>query len=106
MSSKMAVLESEKTRQLIDEITGIIKTALHPKKILLFGSRAIGRGKKYSDFDIAVEGAEMDIRKERLIKEALDQKLGIFSVDLIDLDHVDADFRELVLKTGKVLYEK
>lgn len=102
----MAVLESEKTRHLINEITDVIRTYLNPNKIFLFGSRAIGRGKQYSDFDIAVEGAEMDIRKERLIKEALDQKLGIFSVDLIDLDHVDADFRELVLKTGKVLYEQ
>jgi predicted nucleotidyltransferase len=91
---------------MINDITDVIKTYLHPRKILLFGSRAMGREKRYSDFDIAVEGADMDIRKERLIKETLDQKLGIFSIDLIDLDRTDADFRELVLKTGKVLYEQ
>lgn len=97
---------SERKKYLIDEITDVIRTYLNPKKIFLFGSRAAGREKGYSDFDIAVEGGIMDIRKERIIKEILDQKLGIFSVDLVDLDRADKDFKNLVLKTGKVLYEQ
>ncbi len=93
-------------KKVVDEIIDVVKDHLQPDRIILFGSRAKGKKKEYSDFDIAVEGVEMDIRKERLLKDALDEKLGIFSVDIIDLDHAESDFRELVLQTGKVLYEK
>ncbi|MBI4684863.1 MAG: nucleotidyltransferase domain-containing protein [Nitrospirae bacterium] len=102
----MTVEISENKQHLIDKLTDVIRTHLHPKKILLFGSRATGRDKSYSDFDIAVEGVEINIRKERLVKEALDRRLGIFTVDLIYLDSADKDFKDLVLKTGKVLYEQ
>ena len=47
----------------------------------------------------------MDIRKERLLKEALDEKMGIYTVEVIDLDKVDEGFKKLVLKTGRAIYE-
>ena len=79
---------------------------LNPGKIILFGSRATGKGKEYSDFDIAVEGAEMNLRKERLLKDTLDEKLGIFMLDLINLDKVDHGFKKIILETGTVVYER
>ena len=79
---------------------------LNPKRIIIFGSRISGRGREYSDFDIAVEGTEMNIRNERLLKDALDDKLGIITVDLINLDKVDSKFKQLVLQTGRVIYEQ
>ncbi len=87
-------------------IVKIILDHLAPKKIILFGSRADGKGKEYSDFDIAVEGIEMNIREERLLKEALDRKLGIYTIDLINLDKVDKEFKTLVVSKGKVIYER
>ena len=88
------------------EIIKIIQDHIAPKRIILFGSRAVGGGKKYSDFDIAVEGIEMNIREERLLKEALDRKLGIYTIDLINLDKVDKEFKTLVVSKGKVIYER
>lgn len=96
----------QKDHEIIDSIINIVKDHLHPRRIILFGSRASGKGKRYADFDIAVEGVEMDIRKERLVKDALDEGLGIFTVDLINLDKVDSEFRKLVLDRGKVIYEQ
>lgn len=93
-----------KDHEVIDSIVCIIRTHVHPKRIILFGSRASGKGKRYSDFDIAVEGAEMTIRNERIVKETLDEKLGIYTVDLINLDKVDSEFKKLVLEKGKVIY--
>lgn len=95
----------DKEQSLITDIIGLIVSHLHPEKIILFGSRASGKKKKYSDFDIAIQGVEIGVREERLLKEALDEKLGIFSLDLINLDKVDSEFREIVIEKGKVIYE-
>ena len=95
---------SEQKQELIHTIVNVVNTYLHPKSIILFCSRATGKGKGYADFDIAVEGVKMDIRKERLLKESLDEKLGILTVDLINLDKVYIEFKRLVLEKGKVIY--
>lgn len=96
----------DKEQSLIVKIVSFVVSHLHPERIILFGSRAAGKGKKYSDFDIALEGVEMGIREERLLKEALDEKLGVFSIDLINLDKVDSEFKEMVLESGRVIYEQ
>jgi uncharacterized protein len=93
-------------QELLDLIVSIVKEHVDPKRIILFGSRATGKCREYSDFDIAVEGVEISIRRERLLKEALDQELGIYSVDLINLDTVDPEFKKLILEQGKVIYEQ
>lgn len=102
----MKTLETLDTAKIIDVIIETIRRYLNPSRIILFGSRAEGGGKRYADFDIAVEGVKMDIRKERLLKDAFDEKLGIFTVDLISLDKVDIEFKKLVLDKGKVIYEQ
>lgn len=97
--------EEQKEQKIIHTIINIINDYVQPKKIFLFGSRARDKNKLYSDFDIAFEGVEMNIRTERLLKDALDEKLGIFTADLINIDKVDPKFKELILKTGKIIYE-
>jgi predicted nucleotidyltransferase len=99
-----AVFESD--QKVLADIITLVKNFLHPRRIIIFGSRVSGRGREYSDFDIAVEDAEMNIRNERLLKDALDDKLGIITVDLINLDKVDSKFKQLVLQTGRVIYEQ
>src|SRR3990172_5235180 len=84
-------------QQLINKIVQTIKIYLHPQKIILFGSRTTENHKRYSDFDIALDNVEIDIRKERLLKEALDYELGIYTVDLINLNKVDDEFKKLIL---------
>lgn len=92
--------------KLINAIVEALVSYLKPERIILFGSRAKKGGHGYSDFDIAVTGVDMDIRTERTIKEILDEKMKIYSVDLINLDNADHEFRNIVYKTGKVLYER
>jgi len=47
----------------------------------------------------------MTHRTERHLKDLLDQQLGIFSVDLVNLDKADPQFKEIVEQTGKIVYE-
>ncbi len=93
-------------KAVIDEVVRIVRDWLEPDRIFLFGSRAKGLSDKYSDFDIAIEGANMDIRTERKIKELLDDKLRAYIVEIINLDRVDPDFKEIILKTGRIIYER
>lgn len=92
--------------EILQDIINVIESYLHPKRIILFGSRASGKAKKYSDFDIAVESTEMNTRNKRLALEAIDEKAGIFSVDLIDINRADREFRDYILKKGRIIYEQ
>ena len=77
--SKGNLMELEKN---ITEIVQTITKLVQPERVILFGSRARGVAHRYSDYDIALVGVTMDHRVERRLKEALDDKLGIFTVDL------------------------
>jgi len=90
--------------QNIAEIIRTITELVHPEQIILFGSRACGVAHRYSDYDIAMVGIDMDHGAERRLKEALDDRLGIFTVDLIDIDKVDSEFRETIVQNGVVIY--
>ena len=61
-------------QRIIDEVVNILLSYLQPKRIILFGSRARQRAGEYADFDIAIEGADMDIKVERFIKDKLPDK--------------------------------
>jgi predicted nucleotidyltransferase len=87
-------------------IKDIIVKAVDPKCIYLFGSRAAGKNKYYSDFDIAVKGANGTFRIIRKLKEKLDEALGIHSVDLIQMEQVSDEFRKLIEEKGKIIYER
>ncbi len=91
---------------ILKEIVRTIRAFGTPERIILFGSRAKGHGGRYSDFDIAIEGMDIDIRTERRLKESLEDKIKVHIVEIINLDRADSAFREIVKKTGKVLYER
>ncbi len=93
-------------KELLKEIVNLLVDELNPERIILFGSRSKNRAHKYSDFDIAIEGVDLDLRKERKIKEILDEISGVFTVDLTNLDKADKKFREIVYHTGEILYER
>lgn len=96
-------LHSEKQ---IDDIRGILLQMLRPKRIYLFGSRASGTNKEYSDFDIAIEGNKGTFRDIRRTKQKIDEALGIYSCDLTELEKVSRDFEELIREKGKIIYER
>ena len=89
-------------RKIID----ILKKELDPDRIILFGSRAKERFHKNSDFDIAIDKEEVDIRKRREITEEIEKALGLYKFDLVFLRSVDNSFKNIILKTGRIIYER
>jgi uncharacterized protein len=97
-----------KTREeeVLGKVVSLLKETLDPKLVLLFGSRA---GKNYSpgsDFDIALDGKKINIRQLRELKEKIEKFSGLYNVDIVFLESVDRDFREIIIKKGKILYER
>ncbi len=93
-------------KEVLDKTIEILKDNFDPRRIILFGSRAKGKSKISSDFDLAIDMKRPDIRLRRNVEDEIDNAIGLYSVDLIYLNSVEKDFKELVLKTGKVVYER
>lgn len=92
--------------EIIQNCISILKKELSPKKIILFGSRAKGSAYQGSDFDFAVDKSPSSAQLETLVRDKLERAAGLHKVDLIFMDAVDPKFKEIILKTGKVLYGK
>ena len=91
----------------LQEILDYLVRKLDPERILLFGSRAKGKSRLGSDFDLVVVGkTPSDFRTGRKLKEELDRVAGIYSVDLLFWEKVSPEFKEIIRQTGQIVYEK
>ncbi len=93
-------------KEVIRDLVLILKNELDAEKIILFGSRAKDSRISNSDFDIAVTGKKISFRDLRELEEKIDEIAGLYSVDLIFLDSVEENFKNIILKTGKIIYER
>ena len=71
---------------IIDKIISLIRKDIGPDRMLLFGSRAEGRHGPGSDFDIALDGKKISVRKMRELREKLEEVSGLHKVDIIFLN--------------------
>lgn len=90
----------------LDQIKNIVVQTLHPERVWLFGSRAEGKTRPQSDYDIAFEGSNSSFREIRKAKEQISNAIGIYSCDLVNLEKVDEGFRNLVLEKGRIIHER
>jgi predicted nucleotidyltransferase len=91
---------------IIDNLVSLIRKDIGPDRMLLFGSRAEGRHGPGSDFDIALDGKKISVRKMRELREKLEEVSGLHKVDIIFLESIDKEFKDIILKKGKILYER
>ena len=75
-----------------------------PSRAFLFGSRATGRARIGSDYDIALDSEQGIERQIRRAMDALETSTIPFMVDLVDLAVADAEFRAKALREGIVLW--
>jgi len=97
----------DKVEKIINDLVYVLVEKLKPERVLLFGSRAKGENKPYSDIDLAVKlNKNIDFRLKRKIKELIEDISGMYSVDIVYLNECSENFKNIVYETGKVLYEK
>ena len=91
---------------LLSKFIYLINSYIDTNRIFLFGSRAKGNSSIGSDFDIAIDSEINDRNVLRKLKEKIEEISGLYSVDLININFVDSDFKTIILETGKLIYEK
>lgn len=92
--------------EILKEALDLIVKECAPKCVYLFGSRAKGKAKAGSDFDFAVEGLPPGDSRRRKVKDMLESLAGLYSVNLVFLSEVDEKFKNIILKSGEVIYEQ
>ena len=104
----------ENTEELLDEIAARIREAVHPARIILFGSRARGESGPQSDFDILIVAPSSLPRWKRTMPiYRLLAGVGV-PKDIVwwtpeeveEWRGVRSHFINTVLREGRVLYEK
>jgi uncharacterized protein len=90
-------LEKEEQRKII----GVLKVLFPNAKIYLYGSRARGDFHDRSDIDLAL--IDVSQKEELKIGEAKTVLEGLwiaYKIDVVDLNHVNEDFRSVILREG------
>lgn len=67
--------------EVIKEVAELCRS-FGAKKVILYGSRAMGNARERSDIDVAVSGVE----DFELLREKVDDLPTLFTVDLLNLD--------------------
>ncbi len=93
--------------EILKKIVEIVSKYIPDCRIYLFGSRAKGTARKNSDFDIAVDcSSKIPFSVMAKIEGELEELPTLKSFDLVDLSLASDDFKETVIRTGVVLYDR
>ncbi|MFN5351692.1 MAG: nucleotidyltransferase family protein [Alphaproteobacteria bacterium] len=102
------------TKEELDLVKLILKPYISKKdKVFVYGSRVadanktnplVKKPKKYSDLDLAIElhNKKSDLFFIGQIKASFDESLFPYTVDVIDLNEIDEDFRKNIFPLVQV----
>ena len=66
-------------------------------KTWVFGSRATGRARRYSDLDLAIDaGRRLTLDESAMLREAFEESDLPYRVDIVDWHAIDGRFRSLI----------
>lgn len=95
----------EKLPDSIKKLIALIIQEIEPKEIILFGSRARGDHRENSDFDLAVKATRIPTANWARLQLALEEEpVTLYSVDLVDFDQVNNEYKKHISTEGKVVY--
>ena len=88
-------------KRFLDKILKILKKFLPEDNVnfYIFGSRAKGKAKMYSDIDIAIDCAGQKINDKTKIKieTAFEDSTIPYKIDVLDLNNITEDFKICIL---------
>lgn len=80
----------------------------HPevKKAVLYGSRAKGNFKPFSDIDLTLFGSELNLTIQQKIEHELDDLLLPYTFDLTLFEKIDnMELKDHIQRVGRVFFE-
>ena len=94
-------MQSIKNSSYVEIVKQIVLQHIDSKefKVFLFGSRACGNSKKFSDIDVGILGnKEVSAIKKFDIEQAIDDSIVPFKVDIVDFFYANSKFKTEALK--------
>jgi predicted nucleotidyltransferase len=90
----------------IEKIRAVFAARLDVERVILYGSRAKGNYKPYSDIDFAIKG-NLDLSKKWQIENELDDLLLPYKIDMSIFSQIgNPDVVEHITRVGQVFYER
>ncbi|MCL2739762.1 MAG: nucleotidyltransferase domain-containing protein [Oscillospiraceae bacterium] len=94
------------TEKQFSDIVSVFAKFPQIERAVVFGSRAKGNFKKYSDVDICLYG-EFDYLFDEHIKLELDELYVIFEFDVLSYNHLSNEkLKEHIDRVGITIYER
>lgn len=69
---------------------------LNNYKLYLFGSRAKGRARKYSDIDLAVDSPELTDKIKSDLEIYFTDSTIPYEIDIVDLNNISEKFKNII----------
>ena len=96
----------EQIKTMIANVMRQFSSQLRGHRVLLFGSRAGGKARQRSDFDIGVIGNEpLPVKVFYEIDDMLENLPTLYRIDWVDLNNAAPSLRERALENAEVIYE-
>lgn len=85
--------------QELEIILAILNRHVPAQEVWVFGSRATGKAKKFSDLDLVIMGNEpLSLHSQALLSEDFENSNLSFKVDIVDWATTSPSFREIILR--------
>lgn len=90
----------------LDAVREILRRHVPTRRVVVFGSRATGRSKRFSDLDLAILG-EVPVPSSLLaaLADEFDESTLPFKVDVVDWATISPSFREIIARDAVTLLE-
>jgi type I restriction enzyme S subunit len=91
----------------IQKINAVFAAYKDVEEVVLYGSRAKGNFKPYSDIDLALKGNNLDLPLKWKMEDNLDDLLLPYKMDIVIFAHIsNSDLVEHINRAGKILYSR
>lgn len=92
--------------QRLGRVVAILKRFPEVRRVILFGSWAIGDWDERSDIDIVVSATGIDFRRWAVIAAVVDEARTLLRIDLVWLEDASEAFVLEIGRTGRVIFER
>jgi predicted nucleotidyltransferase len=93
-------------QKLLEELEQVVHSLKNQGvNLILFGSFAEGKGRAHSDLDLAYDGGRLDPELVHTMHQKIENLHTVRSVDLVDLQRVDAAVAEEIKSHWRSLEE-
>ena len=87
-------------------VAGILRRHVPGREVWVFGSRAAGRSRPYSDLDLAIGGdTPLPLSVMAALSDAFENSLLPFKVDVVDWATASDSFRQIIAP-ARILFQK